>query len=380
MDNVRQLSEFVNGNVEHLNVLIAFENCEDEAALKKRYLQVRVQKAVESKTILTEEEIIRNLEARRAELIQQLREGDQRIQMAKATLERRVSVKNSCNGLEKSFQSANRAKIREQFPTKFKCAEILKAVCHCLEEVQYQAIGVGRNASDKKDSITQYKNIQQVALELAKILVIIKCGGSREEAERRIEALRPFVNMDVEQAHLDPDHSKNMESNMDKSLKTEREGDHLDLTYLGSIRSNMEELSAKMASLSTHTNHIFEELEQSTLEYSRLLSELPQTIDSAQSKILKAPMYKEPVIINALDTSSLESVVIRHALARPVPDLRSFIESVDMTEASLLEKMRQTRSSVARCKDNFLNRSAKFSAECHALEMLQNPDFKALFP
>jgi hypothetical protein len=158
------------------------------------------------------------------------------------------------------------------------------------------------------------------------------------------------------------------------------EGEHLDLAHLGSIKSNLKELSTKMSSLSNHTNHILEELKQTTLEYSKLLSTLPKTIDEAQSKILAVPIQKEPVIINALDTSGLDAVALRHALAQPVPDLHSFLKSVDVTEAALLEKMRQTKLNVGKCRDKFVDRSNKFSAECCALERLQNPDFKALFP
>lgn len=62
---------------------------------------MRVQKAVEARTILTEDEALRNLEARRAELVQKLRDGEQRIQTTRATLERRFTSSAAIAGLVK---------------------------------------------------------------------------------------------------------------------------------------------------------------------------------------------------------------------------------------------------------------------------------------
>jgi late competence protein required for DNA uptake (superfamily II DNA/RNA helicase) len=83
-----------------------------------------VQKAVETKTILTEDEILRNLEARRVELVQKLRDGEQRIQTTRTILERKftssvamaglVKVKNDICSLAKSTDEALQTLAKEE--------------------------------------------------------------------------------------------------------------------------------------------------------------------------------------------------------------------------------------------------------------------------
>jgi hypothetical protein len=235
---------------------------------------------------------------------------------------------------------------------------ILRAVIACLREtiqsLQQQQIIKDVNRQSQP-SIGHLNNIQRTALELAKILILLKSEDGREEALSRLNALCIGTLL--------------------KEEKTE-----LDLNEIAKVNANFEEASRLFDSNASAAINSTEKMISICQELVKTASNIAPITDDTCAKINTEPSYPRPELIDdSLNGLGLIDVVAHSALMQNEPtDLGYLQEQIKQNEIDLNYSMEQASGRILDCRNLSIVQAKAFAEEIEALELLERTEYKSL--
>lgn len=379
-----------------------YEECEDETALKKRYLQLRVKRAAQAAKSLSCEERTRLLEHRRAELLKLIADassiigelearGEARLKnetLAKCLRENALikliaassNLQNECKAIidtdplltappPSHRRSASLEALMQDYISREpgddllhlfigrKTVEIFAEINDRLRDME-RTLLEGLSVSiplDAAQKLNKLKNIQQVALELARCVIIARTQPERiNEVRGRVEALRkePLISgMPVEDLP-------------ELSLYNQLRADSLGLRALAeTAQQQVVDTTEKIVKMNYTFNDQAGRLRQ-------LCEDLQKVLLHRSTNVTRLMRPVEPWDHDGYE--NLLYIKIKHVLAATtVPNVQDCLKEIEAIDAPLISQLKTTLSQVTASRDEAKRRFKAFEAECHAIEHLQ---------
>lgn len=387
----------------------SYADCEDETALKRRYLQLRVRRAGQAAKSLGDEERLRLLGTRRAELLELIASASKTIDELEARKEVRLksatlasclrdkvlaklstasaNLKDTCDALSGADplmlgpptghkrSTSLEALMREYMadPQEDRLClfadrttmDVIVEINYCLRDMR-DALLQGPIASRPMavPELRKLRSIQRVALDLARHILVVRAQPER------IAELRELVERFKERPALGATPSPGPA--LDLAAYAQLRADGLGLARMAeTVQQQLAALTDRLVA----TNSSFCEWVQRLQRLCRDLQ--PALHDHGPSRVVKLTMPNE--WCSPGEHSNLLYIKIKHALAATTPSsAHHHAQELSGMDAQWVSQLKEALQQAGSSRDEATKHFATFQSECQALERLRGGELQAL--
>lgn len=370
--------------------------------MKKRYLQLRVKRAAQAAKLLSCEERTRLLEHKRAELLKRIADASTTIAELEIRMEAQLkdgtlaqclrekllsnlitassNLRNECTALLATDplltaptpnykRSASLEALMQEYIsqgrgddplhhfTDRKTMEIIMEINDRLRDMKQTLLG-GSLAPVPLDAqeLNKLRNIQQVALELARCIIIARTRPEGvNEMRERVKLLRKETSINC---------TSSLEGILELSLYNQLRAEGLSLRILTeTARQQVVNTTEQVIRM----NHAFGD---QTGRLRQLCENLQKALLNHTTSITKLLRPAEPCSHDGYE--NLLYIKTKHALAATIlPNVQDCLDKIEVLDAPLVSRLGATLSQITVTRDEAKRRFGAFEAECHAIERLR---------